>query len=180
MAEIDRFASQLLEEAKRFLEKAEADKDPSASDAYLHASLNLAFCSLEAHFNAVAAEIAGHTEFSSAHDHSILLEKEIRLEDGAFVLKGLRMYRFEDRLLYLHRRITGKPLDKTVPWWSELSIANDLRNKLTHPKDVAEIKVANVRRAIQAVIDAIDAVYKAAYGKGLPAAGMGLQSTLNF
>lgn len=180
MVEIDAIATSLLEEAKRFLEKAIAEKDPAGVQAYLHAALNLGFCSLEAHMNAISAELARNDAFSSPIDQSILLEKEIRLDNGEFEAKGLRIYRLEDRILYLCRRITQKPLDRNAPWWSQLSSATDLRNELTHPKGMPNINIDNVRRSLGAVIDAIDAVYKAVYGTGLPAAGMRLDSKLNF
>lgn len=180
VADIDTFASSLLEEAKRFLEKAPTEGDPAGQVAYLHAALNLAFCSLEAHINAVAEELASHKEFSSAHDQGVLLEKEVRLEDGEFKLKALRIYRLDERILFLHKRVTGKSLDKAVTWWSELAVAMKLRNKLTHPKEAPQITVDSVKRAMQAVIDTIDAVYRGIYGSGLPAAGLGLHSKMTF
>jgi hypothetical protein len=64
VAEIDEFASSLLEEAKRFFELAIDHDDTSAKDAYLHSALMLAFCSLEAHVNAIAAELSEREEFS--------------------------------------------------------------------------------------------------------------------
>jgi len=180
VAEIDSFASALLEEAKRFLEKATDESDQAAKDAYLHACLMLACCSLEAHFNAVAEEFAKRPEFGSAHDQGVLLEKEVRLENGEFKLKGLRMYRLDERILFLHKNLTGKTLDKSVAWWSQLAEAIDLRNKVTHPKSVPDITIENVTKAVQAIINSIDAIYLALYGKGLPAAGRGLQSKLSF
>jgi hypothetical protein len=139
VADIDRFASSLLEEAKRFLEKASTEGDPAGQVAYLHAALNLAFCSLEAHINAVAEELAAHKEFSSPHDQGVFLEKEVRLEDGEFKLKALRIYHLDDRILFLHKRVTGKLIDKAATWWSELAVAMKLRNKLTHPKEAPGI-----------------------------------------
>ena len=64
MSDFDEFASSLLEESKRFLEKASVADEKSTQDAYLHASLLLSFCSLEAHINAISDEFAGRPEFS--------------------------------------------------------------------------------------------------------------------
>ena len=180
MADIDQFASSLLEEAKRFLEKAPVEAESQGQSAYLHAALNLAFCSLEAHINAVAEEVASHSEFSAPHDQGVLLEKEVRLENGAFKLGKLRIYSLEDRILFLHMRVSGKPLDKSATWWSELAVATQLRNKSTHPKEPPLVNLESVKRAIKAIIDTIDAVYRGVYGIGLPAAGRGLQSKMNF
>lgn len=180
MADIDAFANTLLEEAKRFLEKAPAEPTTEGQDAYLHAALNLAFCSLEAHINAVAEELTSNPEFTAPHDLGVLREKEVRLIDGEFQLGKLRIYPIRERIQFLYRRVNSKPLDTSATWWSELASALQLRNKLTHPKEPPQIDLPNVERALQAVIDSIDAVYRGIYGKGLPAAGMGLQSTMNF
>ena len=181
MAEVDEFASLLLEEAKRFLEKADGCDNDVEEGADLHAALLLAFCSLDAHINAIAMDFEGRTGFSP-HDRSILFEYDVRLEDGDFVTKEnvLKMWRLEDRIQFLHKRLSGKPVDKAAPWWSELAMAIDLRNKLTHPKKVPVITIESVRRAIQAVIDALSALYMAIYKAKFPAADRDLLSDLNF
>jgi hypothetical protein len=182
MADFDTFAGTLLEESKRFLEKAiESQKDDIAHAAYLHASLNLAFASAEAHINAVADELASHSEFSAPHDRGVLLEKEVRLDDGEFKLKGARFYPLEERLIFIHRRVTSEPLDKRTQWWSDLGAAIKLRNKLTHPKDEPPtVRARDVAAALTAIIECIDAIYKAVYKKPFPAAKRGLQSKLTF
>ncbi|RUV96566.1 hypothetical protein EOA75_06140 [Mesorhizobium sp. M1A.F.Ca.IN.022.07.1.1] len=182
MADFDTFAGTLLEESKRFLEKAAENKnDDAAHAAYLHASLNLAFASAEAHINAVAEELASHTEFSAPHDKGVLLEKEVRLDNGEFKLKGDRFYPLEERVMFIHRRVTSQPLDKKTQWWSDLGSAIKLRNKLTHPKDEAPvIRAKDVAAALTAVIECIDAIYRAVYKKPFPAAKRMLQSKLTF
>jgi hypothetical protein len=178
LTEIDEFASSLLEESKRFLEKAQAASDDDAERAYLHASLMLAFCSLEAHVNAVADEISGRSGIS-VHDCGILLERDVFLEKGQFTLgKGRKISRLEDRILVLHR--LGLKPDPTGYWVSALGGATDLRNKLTHPKTVPSITIAATIKALEAVIDTIDALYRAVYNKEFPAASRRLQSKLSF
>lgn len=181
MPEIDTFARLLLEEAKRFLEKARDSEDDNGREAHLHAALLVAFCALEAHVNAASSDFAGRTDLSP-HDRSILFKQEVRLEHGEFVLKTdqLKIVRLEDRILFLYQRMSGKPADRTAAWWSELGEAIDLRNRLTHPKKVPTIKVKDVERAIQAVIDTMDAVYRAIYKEKFPPAARGLQSVLTF
>jgi hypothetical protein len=180
MADIDEFASSLLEEAKRFLEKVLDESSAEGQAAYLHAALNLAFCSLEAHINAIGEELASHREFFAPHDQGVLLEKEVRLDNGEFKVSGLKMYPLTDRIQFLYRRVTGKLIDKNARWWSELASAIQLRNKLTHPKEPVEINITNVERVLKAIIQAIDALYRGVYKTGLPAAGMGLDSKMNF
>jgi hypothetical protein len=179
MADIDDFATSLLEEAKRFLEKAVEGKDNARRDANLHAALMLAFCSLEAQVNAIAEEFCSRPELTP-HDKGILLERAVRLEDGEFTLGGFRMYRLEDRILFLHRQFSGKRLDKSAAWWPQLKRAMDNRNKLTHPKGAHPVTVENVRDALAAVIASLDALYMAIYKKGFPAAGLALDSLLTF
>lgn len=177
MAEIDEFASLLLEEAKRFLEKAQDASD--TQQPHLHAALMLAFCSLEAHTNAIADDFSTRPDLSPA-DRGVLLEKEVRLEDGEFRLGALRIHRLEDRILFLHRRFGGRPLDRNVAWWSELASAIQLRNQLTHPRTVPAINLPEVIRALQAIINTIDALYQAIYHRPFPAASRRLQSRLSF
>jgi hypothetical protein len=53
LAALPKFASTLLEEAKRFIEKATEAKEPAAKLAYLHAGLLVGFAAFEAHVNAM-------------------------------------------------------------------------------------------------------------------------------
>lgn len=179
MSDIDDFAANLLEESKRFLEKASEATDVVARNGYLHASLMLAFCSLEAHLNAVASEFSERPEIT-IHEKGVLLEKDVKLESGKFVLGGLRISRTEDKLLLLHRIFSGKPLEKNAQWWAKLKSASDIRNKLTHPKTVQPITLTDVRDALTAIISALDELYKTIYKKGFPAAKMALDSHLTF
>lgn len=179
MADFDQFASSLLEESKRFLEKAVGAEEKTSQDAFLHASLLLAFSSLEAHVNAISGEFSERPEFA-VHEKGLLLEREVRLQDGVFVLAGLRMSRLEDRILFLHRHFSGKPLDKAVAWWAQLSNAIEIRNKLTHPKAVQPLTAKNVREALSAIIASIDTLYNVIYKKNLPAAILALNSKLEF
>lgn len=179
MAEIDSFATQLLEESKRFLEKAIETDDEIYRDALLHAALMVGFSSLEAHINAICEEFSSRPELSP-HEKAMLLEQDVRLEHGEFKLTGFKMYRLDDRIAFLHRRFSGKPLDKKAAWLGALGTAINIRNKLTHPKGVHPISIDAVKNAVSAIIDAIDALYSAIYQKNFPAAIRGLQSRLIF
>lgn len=178
--DIDKFATLLLEEAKRFAEKAsESQCAEDAKTAYLHAALTLAFCALEAHVNSVADDFAGRPELSR-HEASVLLEKEVALEGGKFVLKsGLKIHRLDDRIEFLHQRFGGA-VENSSGWKGMLKSALKLRNALTHPKKVPVIDDKEVATAIQAVITTIDTLYRTVYKKPLPSAVRGLQSKLTF
>lgn len=182
MSDIDNFAAILLEESKRFLEMAkESDQEQNelGRDAHLHAAILLCFCALEAHVNAVADEMS-LTKGLSFHEKAILLEKDVKLDDGKFKLaKELKIFRLEDRILFLHVRFSSKPLDKSN-WLPALKNALHTRNHLTHPKDVTTLTISQVGDCIKAVIDAIDALYQAIYSKPFPAKVRGLQSKMTF
>jgi hypothetical protein len=180
VADIDLFANQLLEEAKRFLEKAKDSVDPIAKASYLHAALMLSFCALEAHVSSIGEEFAIRTDLS-AHEKGLLLEREVRLIHGEFqVQPSLKMSRLEDRIEFVHTRFSGKFLDRTAKWWAQLSSAMDLRNQLTHAKTVPLITEAAVASAIEAIIGALDVLYQAIYKRTFPSIGKGLQSRLTF
>lgn len=180
MIEVDAFAAQLLEEAKRYLEKAASAPDQKAKEANLHASLLLAFASLEAHLNSIADDFLVRPELSPL-DRSILAEREVVLEDGEWVVTDkLKMYRIEDRIEYLHRCFSSTPLDKTSTSWSALKAGLHARNRLTHPKGPEPLSESGVRQSLQAVIDILDTMYQALYKRSFPAARRGLQTTMAF
>ncbi|MDP3371098.1 MAG: hypothetical protein Q8M32_14810 [Brevundimonas sp.] len=176
--DVDKFSSRLLEESKRFLELAK----PAAGDArgaYLHASLLLAFCALEAHVNAVSADFVGMKGLDIM-ERAILEEKEVRLKKGKLTLDGFKMFRLSDRIEFLITRFGGMPVNTADAWWQGIQGAIDTRNKIVHPKSVSEVKFEQVERAVEAVIATIDQIYLAAYKTGFPAAKRGLQSKMTF
>ena len=153
--------------------------DQVSRDAHLHAALMLSFSSLEAHINSMCEEFSARPELS-VHEKALLLEQDVKLENGAFELAGFKMNRLEERLTFLHKRFSGKSLDKNSAWWAALETAVSTRNKLTHPKGAHKVTVAGVKSALSAIVDAIDALYRAIYKKKFPAARRGLQSRLAF
>lgn len=180
MAEFDIFADQLWEESKRFLEKASGAPDQSSEAANLHAALMLSFCALEARVNSIGEEASLRNDLSE-HEKALVLERDVRLENGRFMLQSnLKMIRLEDRIEFLHTKLSGKPIDKTTAWWGQLQEAIRLRNSLTHAKTVPSITQANVMKALQAILQTLDALSKSIYGKRLPAADVGLRSGLRF
>src|SRR5665213_53023 len=175
----DAFALSLLEESKRFLEKAKA-ADPEDIPPFLHAALLLSFCSLEAHVNAIADDFATEISDLTLHEIGPLREKEVRLEDGRFVLSNtLRMVRLEDKIRFICSRFgRKKPVDFSESWWTKLTDAIRVRNELTHPKGSVALKAESVAAAIEAIIGTLDAMYLGIYGNGFPAAGLRLDTPL--
>lgn len=180
MPPIDEFATTLLEEAKRFLEKASDVADASGKAANLHAALMLGFCALEAHTNAIADDFVPAAGLA-VHEKAFLTERDVRLEKGEFVVsETLKMPRLEDRIEFLHYRFSGKRLNRSAASWSELASAAKLRNALTHPKAATALSEEAVKRALQSIVDTIDTLFQAIYKSKFPAAGRGLQSKLTF
>lgn len=179
MTEIDEFAELLLEEAKRFLEKAKASSEDEARTAFSHAALVLGFCALEAHINAIGDEIAQRHDLS-IHERALLLEQDVRLENGEFRSSGLRMVRLEDRIMFLHSKCGGEPLDRTTSWWVDLSSALDLRNKITHPKKAPSVSPDAVQRGLTAIVQCIDTIYLAVYKRHFPFVNLALDSKMGF
>lgn len=176
----DDFATLLFEEAKRFLEKYRSHEDDDAIVAYLHAALLLGYCALEAHINNVAADFVDRPEFTTL-EQSILQERDVALKTGQFELTStLKMYRLEDRFEFLYRRFARQPLDKSVSWWGQLKAGLDLRNAITHPHTPRVVTEKEVAASLTAVLDAIDALFQAVYGKSYPGKGRQLDSMLAF
>jgi hypothetical protein len=180
MSQIDDFASALLEESKRFFEKAKAERGSPGETAYHHAALALAFCSLEAHVSSICDDFAVRGDLTP-HERAVLLEQDVRLEKGQFELTGaLKMYRLVDRIEFLHVRFGGAEVTKNLGWWANLARAINLRNELVHPKAVPTITEGAIESAISAIVEALDALFLALYKKSFPAKGRGLQSKMIF
>jgi hypothetical protein len=84
----------------------------------------LAFCALEAHVNSIGEEFSNGIVLS-IHEKGMLLERDVRLEDGEFRLKeNLKITRLEDRIQLLHAKFSGKSLDTSSEWWTKLTTAS--------------------------------------------------------
>jgi hypothetical protein len=181
MAELSNFATDLLDEAKQFFAKAESALDPAGKAAFLHAALLIGFASFEAHVNAIADEFLTREDLN-AHERGLLAEHDIELSDGEFKEKTrLKIHRLEDRVLFLCRRFSKKPIDRASSYWGNFVDASKLRNGLTHPKDNSpNIQEAAVKKALMAMIDLLNHMCLGIYKKKLPAHNCGLSSKLDF
>lgn len=182
MKEIDVFASELFEEAKRFLEKARDSGNDEERNAYLHSALLLGISSLEAHVNAICEEMSERPGLNIL-DKSVLCEKECIFDKGEFQLSvKLRIYALTDRIFFLSKTFAmkGKQLDLTADWWSKLHQGIDLRNSLVHPKVKHVITYEQVKSAFEGILGTIDGVYMIIYNQHFPPLGRKLDSTMNF
>lgn len=168
MNEFDEFCEQLLEQSKRFYEKSKGTTDSEAKAAYNNASLLLAICSLEAYINAIGDELTMAKGYP-LHLKSALLEKDIKLVNGQFVLSNsLKMFRLTDKIEIIYRTHTNKPVSHDEKWWKDLSFGIELRNKIVHPKDSIEVNIESLERIIKAVQDCLTVIYKAVYKRPFP------------
>jgi hypothetical protein len=183
MPEIDVFAANLFEEAKRFLEKArDADSDVGKK-AFLHAALLMGFSALEAHVNAIADEMVERVglEQLNALEGSILLERDYAFDKGKFRLtEKLKMYNLIERIEFIVVRFSGKRIDARAKWWSKLHQGIDLRNSLVHPKTIQSITPEQVVSALEGILGVLDAMYWALYKKHFPGLGRKLHSKMDF
>lgn len=181
MIEFDEFSLQLLEEAKRFLEKAMSEDDKEGQVAYLHASLVMGFSALEAFVNGIADELLIGSKINIL-EQSVLSERYVRLSDGKFQLQAnqVKYFRLEDRIQFLYRRHKKKAVDKNSEWWRDLKAGLELRNRLVHPREKHALVYKQVEATLKAIIKTIDVLFKAIYHTGFPSAGTGINSSMTF
>jgi hypothetical protein len=180
MEKFDEFCNALLEESKRFLEKAKGEKEQVNLNPYLHSSLLLSISSLEAFVNGISNDFEGASSLT-VHEKSFLLEKDILFSKGEFKLDDrLKMSRLIERIEFLFKKFDYSKLDKKSRWWQNLKEGISLRNSLVHPKDYSEIKIVQIESTLKSVIECIDRLFKAIYKRGFPYTKMGLDSKLTF
>jgi len=179
MSDIDDFSRTVFEQAKRFLEKAKVGEEDIVG-ANLHAALLLGFCAFEGHLNSLADELALRPGLS-AHELSILRELEVNLKKGKFInSKNLKMYRLDDRIEFIFQKFANVQISSTEAWWGNLKVGISLRNQLVHPKVDMSLKVSDVERALQAILDCLNNLYWAVFNKKYPRVNLGLASKLSF
>jgi hypothetical protein len=181
MTKFDEFCSSLLEESKRFLEKANETKNDKAKHAYYHSSILLGISALEAYINGIASDIVLVKDVPII-EKALLSEKDIELRKGTFKLTNrLKIYRLSERIEYLYNKFSGHQLDSVQEkWWSDLKFSLQLRNNLVHPKDEIPIDKKQVEKLLKSVINCLTCLSKFIYGKEFPFKNLGLQSKLTF
>jgi hypothetical protein len=178
MRETRAFGLGLLEESKAFLSKASAEFAPERRDAFLHASLLLAFAALEAQLNAMAETISQNSDMKT-WEKGILLEKRVALCDGEIVIKEDPAWNsLPERLQFLLKLFAARKNEPRPAWWEDLKRGHGLRNSLTHPRTRVSVDQTAVERTLEAIVSAIDLLFKRVYRLPFPAAGMGVQSRM--
>jgi hypothetical protein len=180
MTELDKLSDTLLEQAKRFLEKAEEKNiENDAKSAFLNASLLICISGLEAHINSIIDEMVTPVTFTIL-EQSTLKEKGIGFKNGRYTLNStLKISRLTEKLEIIFFRFKNVGYRKET-WWGELKNGIILRNKLVHPKEEYSLNEEDVKRTIRSVISCINALYLCVYGSKFHDKNLDLQSKLYF
>jgi hypothetical protein len=162
------YAKNLMEVAKGFASKAKNETDVEIEQAYLRASLLHGFFFLEAHLNDLAEHFQSNSMFS-IHEQGILLERDVGFDNGEFRSSDRRRhYRITERVELLLRKCSSDYSKSKGTWFSKLSGAIKIRNKIVHPRDVHTISHKEVSASLVAIIDCVDELYRVVFKKGLP------------
>lgn len=114
-------------------------------------------------------------------DKSILLERDVALDGGDFVLLDkLKMFRVEDRIAYIFSKFAKGGFPNKEPWWSDLKSGLDARNRLVHPKAAVVVDAKATSRFLTAILECLNALYKGVFKRQHPAYKRGLDSKLHF
>ncbi|MGS4916315.1 hypothetical protein [Mameliella alba] len=177
MSEFEAYSRELLLSSKTFLLEAKAEGlDSFNQQKLLRASLTHAFFFLEAELNYLSGHFKDNRDFDLS-ERSILSEKEVSLHRGEFKLtRKDKYYRLEERVDFLIVRFSGSRDALNEAWRSELSSAISLRNKLVHPKEIHQLREADVQTAVSSVIFCLSALYLAIFRKDFPLKSLGLDT----
>lgn len=180
MDQFDEYTICLLEESKRFLEKATSETDEIGKQAYLHSSLLLSICFVEAIVNGLINELT-KTDIFSLYEISVLCEKELQLDHGEYkITTRLKMQRLLDKIDIIYYGKTRKKINHASAWWGQLKHGIELRNNLVHPKDVQKLDEKIIAKVILSSIECTDCLFKAIYRKPFPKRNRDLNTSLTF
>jgi hypothetical protein len=174
VSDFEVYSNELLDSAKRFLLEAKSYDKDSEIQRNLRSALTHAFFFLEAQLNYLSNHFANRPEFSIL-ERSLLCEREFVLHKGRFVLTDKqKFFRLEDRVEFLLAKFAQDPSLAKGSWFSELTSAIQIRNRLVHPKTVHKIKVTEVEKAIRAILECLTSLYLAIFKKEFPPSKLGL------
>jgi hypothetical protein len=178
MSEFIDYSKSLMEAAKGFCSYAEKLPDGSLKQAFLRASLLHAFSFLEAHLNYMAEHFHDSSMFS-VNEKGILLEKEVIFDDGEFQLsQKAKFSRMTDRIELLLTKCASDPSLVKGQWYSQLKASIKIRNALVHPKEAHALNDTQLREVLEAILEAVNCLYKAVFKKGLPYTKRGISGGL--
>lgn len=179
MSDFVDYSRSLMDAAKGFRTHAIGLPEGEVKQAFLRAALLHACSFLEAHLNYMAEHFTENAMFSM-HERGVLLEKEIRFDDGMFVLiNKLKISRITDRIDLLLSKCSSNPVKDKAGWYPDLSLTLRTRNSLVHPKDAHILSENDVQLALSCILKAANKLYTVVFKKGLPYARKGIDGGLN-
>jgi hypothetical protein len=179
MSDFVEYSRGLMDAAKGFRTHALGLEEGEVKQAFLRAALLHACSFLEAHLNYMAVHFTDNTMFS-LHEKGVLLEKEVRFDQGAFRLSNtLKISRITDRIDLLLSKCSTNPAADKAGWYPDVACTLKTRNSLVHPKDAHTLSESDVQSALVCVLKAADKLYNVVFGKGLPYAKKGIEGGLD-
>jgi hypothetical protein len=180
LSNVDEYALDLLNKAKRFYEKGKQEADEIAISSYFQSSIIFSIMSLETIVFSISEELCIRENLSLL-EKSLLLEKTIIFDSGIYSLSNkLKMSKLTDKINFLLIRFNSNFDKNKLSWWPHLIEGIRLRNDLIHPKIFPVIASTNVENTIISVLECTDALYRAIYKKRYPHFNKKLTTTYNF
>ena len=174
MSDFVNYSKELMDCAKQFAADANSAKTKSLVQAYRRSALMHGFCFLEAELNYLAEHFEGKPMFT-VHEQGVLLERDVRLKKGKFVLSDReKFYRLLERIELLLEKCAHDADSVKANWFSSLSSAIKKRNKLVHPREAHSLSDKEVKEVLQAILDGVSALYGTVLKRKYPYKNKGL------
>lgn len=176
MSASDIYSKQLWNSATYFFECAQTESGKPKQQAFYRASFFHAFAFLESQV-ALIGEHFKSSPVMTPHEKAMLLERVVKFRSGGFHLAtGVKFYNLEEKMELLVRKFSDELITENI-WWHPLKISIDIRNTIAHPKADIDLKKADVRIALEAVLACVSSLYLSVFEKKLPYTSLGISST---
>lgn len=104
----------------------------------------------------------------------MLLERNVTFRSGGFHLtSSVKFYNLEEKMELLVRKFSDELITEET-WWTKLKSSIKIRNSIAHPKEEVELRKADVKAALQAVLECVSSLYLAVFNRKLPYSSLGL------
>ena len=179
MAQLDEVFSTYFEDAKYQLEqalKAETNSNQELTLCFSRAAILLGFSAFEAFVNSITDDFVEGGFPLSIHEKGILLDKEVRFNDGFEVSEKSKFSRLEDKLALVYICMAKKPLNRSSSMWSDFVTALKQRNELVHSRNKVSLTAKSAERTLRTILTFMGRVTQDVYHRPLPLASRDLLS----
>ncbi|MEW6715029.1 MAG: hypothetical protein AB1306_08080 [Nitrospirota bacterium] len=106
------------------------------------------WCSLEGYINYITS-IAKYAKKLYPHEKAFLSEMKLRINDNGVFAEGREYYPTATKMLFILNRFSSESPTKfkQTKLWNNIKISEDIRNKLTHPKEDLNFNLLNKSKA---------------------------------